>query len=145
MEKLKNIFLIVGAIALIALALFLVKSGKIKPQNPPLATPTPSLMVGEKLKADTGIFYFKNNLEKKEPYKASNFQIEYSPAATAYFVYPQGKTLEEYRTNKKEAENTFVSNSLKDLCSIRIFFVIPQEIKNQTAWEDLFASGCVPK
>jgi hypothetical protein len=132
------IILVILSVIFLAIASYEFNKNK-KPTQTPLPTVNP---LRAKFQENTTNFLNQTKLARDKPYQGTNFVIEYSPSAKAYFVSPQTKTLEDYHQVKKEAEKFFKDSGISDLCSIRIFFTIPSEIKNQITKEDLTATGC---
>lgn len=136
----KKIIVLSAIIIALSIIVFVLSTKRL-PE--PSVSPSPSPLDAKKEQAaKTAVTYYQTDLAKDKPYQGANFQIAFSQAENAYTVYPVAKTLGEFGAIKKEAEKVFKDNGIADLCSIRIFFAIPGEIKDRTTLADIFPQGC---
>lgn len=83
----------------------------------------------------------KNDVIFKLPYQKGDASIEYSPRAEVIVVAIGGKTIDEYRENKKEAES-YLKGLHNNLCDLHLIWQTNVSFNDQLLHEDITTTGC---
>lgn len=73
---------------------------------------------------------------------SDHYVISYDAPFKTYTIEIKVNSIDKYHEAKKEAEKAFLDRGVRDICSLKILFVVPKEIREKSTQADIFATGC---